>query len=71
MKIKKIMPLLSVFSLSILSPITFAVSCSNNQTNNEQETISLKNYLDSFLSTKFQSENNNNNLVLLLIKLIE
>ena len=60
MKIKKIMPLLSVFSLSILSPVTFAISCSNDQVTNDQETISLKNYLDSFLSTKFQSENNNN-----------
>lgn len=60
MKIKKMIPLLSAFSLTLVSPIAFAISCSNDKTANDREINSLKNYLDSFLINKFQKDNNNN-----------
>lgn len=60
MKFKKNISLLSSFSLALLSPIIFSISCSNNKVANEQEKILLKNYLDSFLATKFLDEQNKN-----------
>ena len=66
MKFKKNISLFSSFSLALLSPVIFSISCSNNKVVNEQEKTSLKNYLDSFLTAKLPDAQNNNynNLVI-------
>ncbi len=59
MKNKKHLFALSLFPISITTPLCFAISCSNTQSFSNTEINSLKQYLDNFLSTSFNNKINN------------